>query len=145
MFLTKYQTAPVTVGRLFNLHDELERLLEAPLAAVAPPWSPVLDIAEDKDSYTVRAELPGLKREDISLSLHDGALSLAGERKVESEREGVAVHRRERCFGKFQRVLALPTAVNADKVTAQFKDGVLTITLPKSEASKPKQIDVTLN
>ncbi|MFM2295246.1 MAG: Spore protein [Verrucomicrobiota bacterium] len=145
MFLTKYQTAPVSVGRLFNLHEELERLFETPVAATAQPWSPALDVTEDKDGFTVRAELPGLKREDINLSLHDGALILTGERKVETESTEATVHRRERFYGKFQRVLALPVAVNAEKVTAHFKDGVLAIVLPKSEAAKPKQIDVTLN
>ena len=93
----------------------------------------------------MRAELPGLKREDIAVSLHDGALVLTGERKVEADHATATVHRCERFFGKFQRVLPLPAAVNADKVKAQFKDGVLNITLPKSEAAKPKQIDVMLN
>jgi HSP20 family protein len=145
MFLTKYQRPEVNVGRLLNLHDELERLFESPIAEFTRSWTPVLDVAEDKDSFTVRAELPGLRREDIDVSLHDGALVLTGERKVETESEDTTVHRRERFYGKFQRVLALPAAVNADKVKAQFKDGVLTITLPKSEEAKPKQIDVSFN
>ena len=144
MFLTKYQR-PVTVNRLFDLHDELERLFESPIGDLGRSWNPPMDVYEDKESFTVRVELPGLKREDVEVSLHDGALVITGERKIEAESEDVSVHRRERYYGKFQRVLALPTAVNADKVKAQFKDGILTITLPKSEEAKPKQIDVTFN
>jgi HSP20 family protein len=128
-------------GRLSNLQDELDRLFESPLTS----WAPALDVHEDKDSFVVRTELPGLKREDIEVSLHDGALLISGERKAEVKQEGVEVNRQERCYGKFQRVLALPTPVTAEKITAQYKDGVLTVTLPKVEAAKPKQIDISMN
>ena len=108
-------------------------------------WTPALDIHEDKDNFIVRAELPGMKREDIDVSLHDGALSISGERKLEQKFEEAEVYRTERFFGKFQRTVSLPAAVAADKVKAQYKDGVLTITLPKTEEAKPKQIDVNVN
>ena len=108
-------------------------------------WTPALDIHEDKDNFIVRAELPGMKREEIDVSLHDGALSISGERKVEQKFEEAEVYRTERFFGKFQRTVSLPAAVAADKVKAQYKDGVLTITLPKTEEAKPKQIDVNVN
>src|SRR5271165_2987748 len=130
-----------TFGRLASLQDELDRLFESPLTA----WSPVLDVREDVDNFVVRAELPGLKREDIDVSLHDGALVIAGERKAEKVEEGVEVHRQERYYGKFQRALTLPTPVAADKIKAQYKDGVLTVTLPKVEEAKPKQIDISVN
>ena len=130
-----------TFGRLANLQDEIDRLFESPLTA----WSPVLDVREDADNFVVRAELPGLKREDIDVSLHEGALVIAGERKVEKVEEGVEVHRQERYYGKFQRALTLPTPVAADKIKAQYKDGVLTVTLPKAEEAKPKQIDISVN
>jgi HSP20 family protein len=128
-------------GRLTNLQDELDRLFESPLRA----WAPVLDVREDADSFVIRAELPGLKREDIEVSLQDGALVISGERKVEEKQEGVEIHRQERFYGKFQRALTLPELVAADKVKAQYKDGVLTVTLPKTEEAKPKQIDVSVN
>lgn len=128
-------------GRLSNLQDELDRLFESPLRA----WAPALEVHEDKDSFVVRTELPGLKREDIEVSLHDGALVISGERKVERVAEGVEIHRQERFYGKFQRALTLPTPVAADKITAQYKDGVLTVTLPKVEEAKPKQIDISVN
>jgi HSP20 family protein len=128
-------------GRLADLQDEFDRLFESPLTA----WSPALDVREDKDSFVIRAELPGIKREDIEVSLQDGALVISGERKFEKTEEGVEVHRQERFYGKFQRTLTLPEPVAADKVKADYKDGVLTVTLPKTEESRPKKIDVSVN
>jgi HSP20 family protein len=128
-------------GRLSNLQEELDRLFESPLTS----WAPALDVHEDKDGFVVRTELPGLKREDIEVSLHDGALIISGERKAEKVEEGVEVHRQERYHGKFQRALTLPVPVAADKIKAQYKDGVLTVTLPKVEEAKPKQIDISVN
>ena len=128
-----------TFGRLASLQDELDRLFETPLQA----WAPALDVHEDKDSYTIRVELPGLKREDIEVSLQDGALVISGERKTETIKEDTEVHRQERCFGRFSRALTLPTAVSGDQVKAAYKDGIFTVTLPKAEEAKPKQITVS--
>ena len=128
-------------GRLLNLNDELELLFETPL----PTWAPALDVHEDKEKFTVNLELPGLKREDISVHLEDGSLVISGERKAETVSEGTEVHRQERYYGKFSRALTLPVAVASDKVKASFKDGILSVTLPKAEEAKPKQIDVTVN
>lgn len=130
-----------TFGRLANLQGEIERLFETPLQA----WSPALDVHEDKDNFTVTLELPGLKREDISVHLEDGSLIISGERKTENVSDDTEVHRRERFYGKFSRALTLPTAVSPDKVKANYKDGILTVTLPKAEEAKPKQIDVNVN
>ena len=130
-----------TFGRLANLQDELNHLFESPMSA----WAPVLDVREDADNFAISAELPGLKRNDISVSLQDGALVISGERTVEKVEEGVEIHRQERFYGKFQRALTLPTPVAADKIKAQYKDGVLTVTLPKAEEAKPKQIDISVN
>lgn len=144
MKLVQYQRPGVTwptFGRLLNLNDELDRLFETPLQA----WAPALDVHEDKDKFTVNLELPGLKREDIEVHLEDGSLIISGERKSETVSEGTEVHRQERYYGKFSRALTLPTAVAADKVKAAYKDGILTVTLPKAEEAKPKQIDVTIN
>jgi HSP20 family protein len=128
-------------GRLTNLQDELDRLF----GSQSEIWAPALDLHEDKDNFIVRAELPGLKREDIAVSLHEDALVISGERKVEKVEEGVEVQRQERYYGKFQRVLSLAEPVAADKVKAEYKDGVLTVTLPKTEAAKPRKIDVSVN
>src|ERR1700685_4451730 len=126
------------LGRLTNLQDELDRLF-----GTQAVWAPALDVQESKDNYIFRAELPGLKREEIDVSLQDDTLVISGERKVEKVEEGVEVHQQERYYGKFQRTLTLPEPVAADKVKAEYKDGVLTVTLPKTEAAKPKKIDVS--
>jgi HSP20 family protein len=133
------------------LRDELDRLFESPWADLANTsqllsgWTPALDVYEDKENFIVKAELPGMKREDIDVSLHGGALSISGERKSETKHEDAEVHRTERFSGRFQRTVTLPAVVAADKVKAQYKDGVLTVTLPKTEEAKPKQIDVSVS
>jgi len=147
MKLMKSTTWP-TLGRLTDLRDEIDRLFESPLARTSEfltGWSPAFDVYEEKDNFIVKAELPGMKREDINVSLHDGNLIISGERKSETKSEGAEVYRAERFFGKFQRAVALPTSVAANKVQAQYKDGVLTVTLPKSEEAKPKQIEVNVS
>jgi len=100
---------------------------------------------EDKDNVYVRAELPGMKKENIDVSLHNGSLSISGECKSQEEFKDAEVYRAERFVGRFQRTLTLPTPVAADKIKAQYKDGILSVTLPKAEEAKPKQIDVSVN
>jgi len=137
--------------QLTNLREEINRLLESPLGDLDRDFeffnvgSPVLDLYEDKDNLIVRAELPGMKKEDIDVSLHDGTLTISGERKVEKRGEDVEPSRSERFFGRFQRTFTLPKSVEFNKVTATYKDGILTVTLPKTEDSKPKQIEVKVS
>jgi HSP20 family protein len=128
-----------TFGRLTTLQDELTRLFDSTVEG----WAPALDVHEDKDSYTIRVELPGMKREEIEVSLQDEALVISGERKTEERKEDTEVHRQERFYGKFSRALTFPTAVAGDKVKAAYKDGILTVTLPKAEEAKPKQINIS--
>ncbi len=143
MKLTQISTWP-PLGRLTDLREEIDRLFEAPLARTSEflGWAPAFDVYEEKDNFVVKAELPGMKKEDISVSLHDGNLIISGERKNEVKSEGAEVYRAERYVGKFQRSVSLPMPVIAGKVTAEYKDGILTVTLPKSEEAKPKQIEV---
>jgi HSP20 family protein len=153
--LTRWQRPAVPAwtgfGRLNDLRDEIDRLFEAPLAQLAQSsqvfsgWTPALDLYEDRDNYYAHLELPGMKKEDIDLSLHNDCLSISGERKTEKTVDSGEVYRAERFFGRFQRTVSLPTAVAAERVKAQYKDGVLTITLPKAEEAKPKQIDVKVS
>ena len=105
-------------------------------------WNPAVNVYQDKDRFTVVVELPGLKKEEIEISLHDDTLTISGERKREesSEQEFLT----ERLYGKFQRSLTLPTAVDAEEVKASYKDGLLQVVLPKAEEAKPKQIEVAL-
>jgi HSP20 family protein len=138
-------------GRLSDLSDEINRLFDSPLneltrsAQLLNGWTPPLDVYEEKGHFTVKTELPGMKKEDIDVTFEDGTLSISGERKSETKQEDTELYRSERYFGRFQRSVSLPAAVAAEKVSATYKDGVLTITLPKTEAAKPKQIDVTVN
>jgi len=135
-------------GRLTDLQDEIDRWFDSPLGELARSsrvlsgWTPALDLHEDKDQFVATIELPGMEKNDIDISLHDGSLSISGERKSEQKVEKAEVYRAERFVGRFQRTVALPAPVAADKVKAQYKDGVLTITLPKTEEAKPKRIDV---
>jgi HSP20 family protein len=155
MNIVKWQRPTLTAwpgfGRLSDLRDEIDRLFESPLTELTRTsqllsgWTPALDVYEDKENFTVKAELPGMKKEEIEVSLHEGMLSISGERKGESKHEEAEVHRTERFFGRFQRTVNLPAAVAAEKVKAAYKDGVLTITLPKTEEAKPKHIDVSVN
>ena len=153
--LTRWQRPELSswpgFGRLTDLRDEIDRLFESPLAELARTshllsgWTPVLDVYEDKDNLFVKVELPGMKREEIDVSLHEGSLSISGERKSEQKHQDAEVYRAERFFGRFQRTVTLPTPVAADKVKAQYKDGILSITLPKTEEAKPKQIEVNVS
>ena len=136
--------------QLTNVQEEINRLFE-PIAGLSRRsqffnvWSPALDILEDKDHVIVRAELPGMKKEEIDLSLHEGVLSISGGRKLEDKHDDAETFRSERFYGRFQRIVALPKPVKADQVTASYKDGILTVKLPKTEEAKPKQIEVSVN
>jgi HSP20 family protein len=153
--LTRWQRPELSTwpafGRLTDLRDEIDRLFESPLTELARTsnllsgWNPALDLYEDKDNLYVKVEIPGMKREDIDVSLHEGSLSISGERKSEQKHEDAEVYRAERFFGRFQRTVTLPTPVAAEKVKAQYKDGILNITLPKTEEAKPKHIDVNVS
>ena len=150
MNIIQYQRLAVIAWPRFSpfnsLSAELDRLFEVPLAELTRDTaSPSLDVLEDKDNYFILADLPGLKREDIKVSLEDGTLTISGERKTGTRTEETSVHRVERFSGRFERSIALPATVSAEKAKATYTDGVLTLTLPKTEQAKPKRIDVTLN
>jgi len=154
MSLTRYQYPQTTTwtpfDRLASLRDEMDRIFDFAWptrdSGLFSGWSPTLDVHDEKDNFVVHVELPGMKKEDISLSLHDGVLTVSGERKEERERsEEGQTFRSERYFGKFQRSVTLPALVDASKVAASYKDGILTVHLPKSEEAKPKQIAVSVS
>ncbi|HTL71046.1 MAG TPA: Hsp20/alpha crystallin family protein [Candidatus Eisenbacteria bacterium] len=108
-------------------------------------WTPAIDVHDSKDDILVRADLPGLKKEDIEVSIQDGMLVIRGEKKEETERREKGAVRTERLYGSFHRAVSLPTAVDDTKVKASYKNGVLELTLPKKEEAKPKQIKIDLN
>jgi HSP20 family protein len=106
---------------------------------------PPVDILESKESYLIRAELPGMKKEDFTLELNDDTLILTGERKFEEPANGVEYHRAERLAGKFSRSFYLPQTVERDGIKASYRDGILEVYVPKAEQPKPKQITVSVN
>ncbi|MBV9874391.1 MAG: Hsp20/alpha crystallin family protein [Verrucomicrobia bacterium] len=136
------------VDRFAVLRGELDRLFDSSFGpAFRTPgsfhrWTPALDVYQDNDQFTVVVELPGLKKEDIELSLHDGVLTISGERK--QEKKGEEGYKNERFFGRFQRSVTLPASVDGNKVKATYQDGILKVVLPKAEEAKPKQIEVSV-
>jgi HSP20 family protein len=108
-------------------------------------WMPPVDIEEDDREYLLKAELPGMKKEDVSLKVEGGTLSISGERKEEKEEKDKRHHRVERSYGAFVRSFALPEAVLSEKVSAEFKDGILTVHVPKDEKAKSKAIEVKVS
>ncbi len=135
--------------RLSTLRDEVNRLFDFSWpsrdSGLFSGWSPTLDVHENKDNLVVQVELPGMKKEEIDIALHEGVLTVSGERKAEREHKEGEVFRSERYFGKFQRSVTLPVAVDAGKVQASYKEGVLSIDLPKAEEAKPKQIAISVS
>ena len=105
-------------------------------------WSPAMDVQETDGEYLVKADLPEVKKDDVTVEVVDGMLNLRGERRQEKEEKGKKFHRIEREFGSFERRVAVPSGVDAAKISAEFKDGVLRVHLPKTPNAKPKSIDV---
>ena len=108
-------------------------------------WMPLVDIAEDDKEYLITAELPEVKKEDVKVTVENGVLTVTGERKFEKEEKNKTYHRVERSYGSFARTFALPDDGDAAKVNAEFKDGMLKVHVAKSEAARPKQIEVKVN
>jgi HSP20 family protein len=106
-------------------------------------WTPPVDIQETADAYRIHAELPGLSKDDIQITLENNVLRLSGERKWEKDVTRESYHRVERSYGTFSRSFALPNQVSADQVEAKFDSGVLAIVVPKAEAAKPRQISIS--
>lgn len=124
-------------GPLSELTNRLDWLREE----MEPSFYPPLNVWEEGDVLRIEAEIPGVKIEDIEVSFDNGELTLKGEKKFDAK-ENAPLHRRERLYGSFARTLTLPWEVVADKVSAELKDGVLTVTLPKAEAAKPRKVAV---
>jgi HSP20 family protein len=154
MTLIRYQAPELTpwsaADRWSNLRDELNSFFELPFWSnfgradqLFTGWSPALDLYQSNDNVVAVVELPGMRKEDIEISLRDGSLTISGERKRENSSNGEKAERTERYVGTFRRSIALPTRVDANKVSATYRDGILTVTLPKAEEVKPKQIQVS--
>jgi len=156
MSLIRYQTPELSTWSPFiglsTLRDEMNRLFDwtapgftAREDRLLGMWNPPLDIFQDKDHVFVKCELPGMKKEEIQITLNENTLTISGERKHEREaKEGEGL-RSERFFGRFHRSVGLPVAVQASHVKAQYKDGILAVSLAKAEEAKPKQIEVQVS
>lgn len=145
MPVVRWQSNPSEVKEFDRLRQEVDRLFNLFSPGADPFFSrvyPAINLTEKGENFYVRAELPGLDPESLDISVVEGRLQLRGERKIDVEEQSASYHRREREAGLFRRTIALPARVDPGKVSANMKDGVLTITLPKSEEAKPKKITV---
>ena len=134
------------VGNFRGLFNDLfdENLGRSPARPSVRQWSPAVDVLESKDAYLIRAELPGMKREDIKVEVKDGNLVLSGETKSEKPVDGVEYRHVERVAAKFWRSFSLPETAKSDGVEASYKDGILEIRVPKAEETKPRQIEINV-
>ncbi len=105
-------------------------------------WSPRADIRESESAFTVELDLPGMSKDDININYHDGVLAISGDREFKNTEEDSNLYRYERLYGKFSRSFAIGKAIDADKISATYTDGVLVVTVPKTEESKPRRITV---
>ena len=156
MSIIRYQnpelrtSAFAPLARLSAFQNEVDRLFDLPFFGREAStfgggaWSPALDLYQDKDNVLVKVEVPGMKRENITLSLHDDLLTISGERLHEKAHDEKGNLRNERFFGKFERTITLPVQVDGTRVTAAYEDGILTVTLPKAEQAKPRQIEISV-
>jgi HSP20 family protein len=125
---------------LRSVEDEFDRLMGR--AFSRNTWVPALDVRETEDRYELSLDLPGLEANDVSVNYQDGMLTVSGKREFSSEDKGETWHRIERSFGTFARSVRLPRAADGDKIEATFDKGVLTVSVPKVEAAKPRAIEV---
>ena len=126
--------------RLFQ--DSISRLFSEPASR---PWTPAVDIFETENELVLKADIPDVDAKNVGIQVENGTLTLKGERKFEQENNGKGFHRIERSYGAFVRAFSLPETVDAEKVKADYKNGVLTITIAKKEVAKPRTINVEVN
>lgn len=145
--ISPWHSVDRVAGEFFNTHREIDRLFERMKGDVVDDgqtstWLPAVDIAEKEHAYEVKVDLPGIRKEDVKITLQNDVLTIRGEKKQEAETNEHNYRRVERSFGMFQRSFTLPSSVENEKIDAICNDGVLTILLPKNEKSKPKEIEV---
>ena len=147
MLVTTNRRAVEPAQDLFSGLSRLNRIMDEALGSwnggsVASAWLPACDVIEDKDHLKIALELPGVRSEDVKVSVENNVLTIRGEKRQESEDRGQRWHRYERSYGAFERTFTLPSTVDAHHVQATASDGVLTLVLPKSERAKPREIPV---
>lgn len=144
-----YLTTRKPIGNLFNLHNEMGRLFGDLLSSQDgesntenSSWMPTVDISETENGFEIHAELPGVTDDDLNVSVTDNLLTIKGEKRQEEKTEGKNYHRVERRYGSFQRSFTLPRQVNTSDIKAGFKDGILTLSIPKVEEAMPTEIQI---
>lgn len=152
MSLVRWRPAQNLFPQLWDVQNEVNRVFDGLWGRTSTDegelrgmWSPAVDIAEGKEELVVSADLPGVNREDIKVHVENNVLTFSGERKQEKKEDGSNYHRLERSYGFFSRSFTLPATVQADRIKASYKDGVLRLALPKIEEAKPRQIKVEVN
>ncbi len=141
--LATFPTDILSMQREINrMFDDFFRSDRDESSLLAPTWKPAVDILEEEDVYVAKVELPGVSKDDVKITMQDNVLTIRGEKKGEKKGKEENMHRVERFYGSFQRSFSLPTSVKSDKIEAEYKDGILTINMPKAEEVKPKQIEV---
>ena len=131
-------------SQLNRLFEPFARFAQGDEDLVSGSWVPPVDVIETQEKILVRAEIPGMKQDDIQIEFENGLLTLKGERKLEKETQGVTYHRVERAYGNFIRSFTLPRTVDPERIGASYREGILEIEVPKKEEAKPKQIRIAV-
>jgi HSP20 family protein len=151
MFVTttrRHQEPLSSLRRLNSILDEAFagwQLQPQENGALTSSWIPACDVFEDKEAVKIVAEVPGVKAEDVKISLENNLLTIRGEKRQEAEENSERVHRYERTYGVFERAFALPTTVDPEKIAANYAHGVLTVTIPKADRARPREIPVKVS
>lgn len=136
---------PTAFGELDDMRRGMERLLDSLYRTSGQRASgvfPAVNLSEDSEAVYVRAELPGIDKDDLEITVHHGTLTVAGERKPPVAEEGVSMHRRERGYGRFRRSITVPTQIDPEHVRADYAEGILTIAMPKAPEARPRRIEI---
>jgi len=148
MFLTTARRPLDNMTSLRRLNSVLDEAFNAwpfqnqESGTLTSAWLPACDVFEDKDAVKIVAEVPGIRPEDVKISLEDSLLTIRGEKKQQAEEKNERVHRYERSYGSFERSFTLPSTVDPDKIVANYEHGVLTVSIPKAERARPREIPV---
>lgn len=147
MFVTTTRRPFETLSSLRRLSSALDEAFgtwpqDEGNGAITSAWLPPCDVFEDKDTVKIVAEVPGVRPEDVKLSLENNLLTIRGEKRQQAEERTERVHRYERSYGSFERSFALPSTVDPDKISANYENGILTVTIPKAERARPREIPV---
>jgi len=151
MFVTTTRRPMETLTSLRRLNNVLDEAFNAwPFqaqgeGAITSAWYPACDVFQDKDAVKIVAEVPGVKPEDVKISLENNLLTIRGEKKQEAEERTERVHRYERSYGSFERTFSLPNSVDPEKISAAYANGILTVTIPKAERARPREIQVKVS